>query len=142
MQSAQTLDDYQSAIDLINNDFINLHAMEADYNDKTPWDHPHATDASLMQHYGVSGPGSGQVLVVSLIEQTVRFYNNGKLIRSFLVVTGQYLKPIAAGILEHLPARASDRVQVVRTARVGLLVPTHADSVRDGVPRRRLLLPR
>jgi hypothetical protein len=97
VQSAQTLDDYQSAIDLINNDFTDLHAMEADYNDKAPWNHPHATDASLMQHYGVSGSKSGQVLVVSLIEQTLRFYNNGKLVRAFLVVTGQYLRPSPPG---------------------------------------------
>jgi hypothetical protein len=97
VQSAQTLDDYQSAIDLLNNDFTDLHAMEADYNDKTPWNHPHATDASLMQHYGVSGSESGPVLVVSLIEQTLRYYNNGKLVRAFLVVTGQYLRPSPPG---------------------------------------------
>lgn len=97
VQSAQTLDDYQSAIDLINSDFIDLHAMEADYNDKTAWDRSHSTDVSLMQHYGVFGPNSGAVLVVSLIEQTLRFYNNGKLVRAFLVVTGQYLRPSPPG---------------------------------------------
>ena len=97
VQSAQTMDDYQSAIDLLNSDFMHLHAMEADYGDKTPWNQPHATDISLMQHYGVSGSTSGQVLVVSLIEQVVRYYNNGKLVRSFQVVTGQYLKPSVPG---------------------------------------------
>ena len=97
VQSAQTLDDYHSAIDLLNSDFMHLHAMEADFNDRTPWDKPHATDASLMQHYGVSGSNGGQVLVVSLVEQTVRYYNNGKLVRSFLVVTGQYMKPSPPG---------------------------------------------
>ena len=39
----------------------------------------------------------GQVLVVSLIEQAVRYYNNGKLVRAFQVVTGQYLKPSPPG---------------------------------------------
>jgi hypothetical protein len=97
VQSAQTLDDYHSAIDLLNSDFLHLRAMEADYNDRTLWYHQHATDVSLMQHYGVSGSNSGQVLVVSLIEQTVRYYNNGKLVRAFLVVTGQYLKPSPPG---------------------------------------------
>jgi L,D-transpeptidase catalytic domain len=96
-QSAQTLDDYRSVIDLLNSDFLHLRALEADYHDKTAWDHPHATDISLMQHYGVSGSTGGQVLVVSLIEQTVRYYNNGKLVRSFQVVTGQYLKPSVPG---------------------------------------------
>src|SRR5712692_4077082 len=97
VQSAQTLDDYQSAIDLLNNDFMHLRAMEADFHDGTLWYHQHATDVSLMQHYGVYGPPSGQVLVLSLIEQTVRFYNNGKLVRAFQVVTGQYLKPSPPG---------------------------------------------
>jgi len=97
VQSAQTLDDYRSAIDVLNSDFMHLNAMEADYNDRTPWNRPHATDMSLMQHYGVSGPGGGKVLVVSLIEQTVRYYDNSNLVRSFLVVTGQYLKPSPPG---------------------------------------------
>ncbi len=97
VQSSQTIDDYQSAIDLINNDFLHLRAMEADYSDKTPWDQPHATDINLMKHYNVYGPTSGQVLVVSLIEQTLRYYNNGKLIRSFLIVSGQYLRPSVPG---------------------------------------------
>ena len=97
VQSSQTMDDYQSAIDLINNDFLHLRAMEADYSNKTPWNQPHATDISLMKHYNVYGPSSGAVLVVSLIEQTLRYYNNGKLVRSFLIVSGQYLRPSPPG---------------------------------------------
>jgi L,D-transpeptidase catalytic domain len=97
VQSSQTMDDYQSAIDLINNDFLHLRAMEADYSDKTPWNQPHATDISLMKHYNVYGASSGAVLVVSLIEQTLRYYNNGKLVRSFLIVSGQYLRPSPPG---------------------------------------------
>ena len=97
LQSSQTMDDYQSAIDLINNDFLHLKAMEADYRDRTPWNQPHATDISLMKHYNVYGPSSGAVLVVSLIEQTLRYYNNGKLVRSFLIVSGQYMRPSPPG---------------------------------------------
>jgi hypothetical protein len=97
VQSSQTIDDYQSAIDLINNDFLHLRAMEADYSDKTPWNQPHTTDINLMKHYNVYGPTSGQVLVVSLVEQTLRYYNNGKLVRSFLIVSGQYLRPSVPG---------------------------------------------
>ena len=97
VQSSQTMDDYQSAIDLINNDFLHLRAMEADYSNKTPWNQPHATDISLMKHYSVYGPSSGAVLVVSLIKQTLRYYNNGKLVRSFLIVTGQYMRPSPPG---------------------------------------------
>jgi hypothetical protein len=97
VQSSQTIDDYQSAIDSINNDFLQLRAMEADYRDKTSWDHPHAADISLMKHYNVYGSSSGAVLVVSLIEQTLRYYNNGKLVRSFFIVSGQYLRPSPPG---------------------------------------------
>ena len=97
VQSAQTIDDYQSAIDLINNDFLHLRAMEADYSDKTAWNQPHTADISLMKHYNVYGPSSGQVLVVSLVGQTLRYYNNGKLVRSFLIVSGQYMRPSVPG---------------------------------------------
>lgn len=97
VQSAQTLDDYRSAIDLLNDDFLLLHAMEADYSDSVLWWHGHKTDTTLMQHYGVDGPTAGPVLVVSLVEQVVRYYNNGKLVRAFQVVTGQYLKPSPPG---------------------------------------------
>jgi hypothetical protein len=97
VQSSQTMDDYQSAVDLINNDFLHLRAMEADYRDKTSWNKPHAADISLMKHYNVYGPSTGAVLVVSLVEQTLRYYNNGKLVRSFLIVSGQYLRPSPPG---------------------------------------------
>jgi hypothetical protein len=97
VQWAQTLDDYQSAVDLLNNDFLHLRAMEADFNDRTAWNQPHATDISLMKHYNVFGSTAGAVLVVSLIEQTVRYYNNGKLVRSFYIVSGQYMRPSVPG---------------------------------------------
>ena len=93
-QSTQQLSDYQAAIDIINGNFLHLRAMEADYHDKTPYNQLHATDIQLMKHYNVYG---GQVLVVSLIEQVLRYYNNGKLIGAFYVVTGQYMKPSPPG---------------------------------------------
>jgi L,D-transpeptidase catalytic domain len=98
VQTAQTPDDYQAAIDLLNNDMLHLKAMEADYNDKTPWDQPHATDIQLMQHYGLDSSNSGEVFVVSLIEQTLRYYNNGKLVRAFQITSGQYDKPSPPGL--------------------------------------------
>jgi hypothetical protein len=93
-QSTQSVDDYQTAIDLINNDMLHLKAMEADYSDKTPWNQVHTTDMQMMKHYNLT---SGQVLVVSLIEQTLRLYNNGKLVRSFLITSGQFDKPSPPG---------------------------------------------
>lgn len=96
-QSTQQPADFQAAVDVINGNLLHLRAMEADYSDKTPYNQPHTADIQLMKHYNVYGPTSGQVLVVSLIGQTLRYYDNGKLIRSFYVVTGQYMKPSPPG---------------------------------------------
>jgi len=94
VQSAQTQDDYMAAIDLINSDMQNLKAMEADYSDNTPYNQPHAADMHLMQSYGLT---SGQVIVVSLIEQTLRLYQNGQLVKAFYITSGQYDKPSLPG---------------------------------------------
>ena len=55
-ESTGALSDYQSAVSLIQNDLLELHAMEADYSDKTPANQPHATDIQMMQHYNVWDP--------------------------------------------------------------------------------------
>ena len=94
VQSAQTPDDYQAAIDLINNDMMHLKAMEADFVDTTPWSKSHATDMQLMQHYGVM---TGQTVVISLVEQTLRFYQNGQLVKAYQITSGQFDKPSPPG---------------------------------------------
>ena len=103
VQSAQTTDDYQAAIDQLNNALLHLKTMEADYNDKTSWDQPHATDAQLMSHYNAT---SGTAIVISLVEQSLRLYQDGKLVKSFLVTTGQFDKPTPPG-LWHIFSRQS-----------------------------------
>jgi hypothetical protein len=94
VQVAETKDDYQAAIDMINNNMQHLKAMEDDYDDSTAWNKAHASDMQLMQHYKLN---SGQVIVVSLIEQTLRLYQDGKLAQSFLITSGQYQKPTPPG---------------------------------------------
>lgn len=94
VQTAETKDDYQAAIDMINNNMQHLKAMEADYDDSTPWNKPHASDMQLMQRYKLT---SGQVIVVSLIGQSLRLYQDGKLVQSFLITSGQYQKPTPPG---------------------------------------------
>jgi hypothetical protein len=94
VQSAQSIDDYQAAIDNLNNDLANLHAMEADHGDNTSWHHAHATDLQLIQRYGLTG----QVIVVSLVEQTMRLYQNGKVVQAFRVTTGQFQLPSPPGV--------------------------------------------
>ncbi|HET8845126.1 MAG TPA: L,D-transpeptidase [Ktedonobacteraceae bacterium] len=95
VQIAVTKGDYQSAIDQIKNDMLHLQMMEQSYNNKTPYNKPHTEDFTLMNHYGIAN--ADEVLVVSLIEQSLRYYQNGKLVRSFLITTGQYDKPSPPG---------------------------------------------
>lgn len=95
VQSAQTVDDYQSAIDLITNNMLELHMMEQDYSDTTAYNQPHATDLTLMNHFGIQN--AGEVLVVSLVEQTLRYYQHGKLVRAFHITSGQYDLPSPPG---------------------------------------------
>lgn len=95
VQSARTVDDYQSAIDLLNNDLLHLHMMEQDSTDNTPFNQVHQTDLTLMSHYGITN--NAEVLVVSLVEQTLRYYQNGQLVRSFHITSGQFDKPSPPG---------------------------------------------
>jgi len=105
VQSAQTIDDYQAAVDYLNNDLANLHAMEADHGDNTFWQHAHAADLQLISRYGLTG----QVIVVSLIEQTMRLYQDGKVVQAFRITSGQYQLPSPPGVW-HILLRQSPTV--------------------------------
>jgi len=98
VQAAQTVDDYQAAITLINNDFLHLRAMEADYGDRTPWNRPHAADLRLMRYYHLNGADGGSVIVISLVEQSLRFYQNGTFVRAFQITSGQYARQSPPGL--------------------------------------------
>jgi hypothetical protein len=97
LHSAQTLEDYQGVINLVQDIEANFKAMQADYTDTTPWNQPHATDQQLMNYYKVTG---GTVVVVSEIEQAARIYQNGKLVHSAQVVTGEYPRPTPPGFTQ------------------------------------------
>ncbi|HXZ05285.1 MAG TPA: L,D-transpeptidase, partial [Ktedonobacteraceae bacterium] len=88
--------DYQAVVDEENNEFFNLHMLEQDYGDKTPYNQVHATDKLMMQHY--PSLQHGTVLMISQVEQAMRFYQDGKLIRSFLVTTGRVERPALPGV--------------------------------------------
>ena len=95
LSSASSDDDYQSVITLANNDLFNLHMLEADYQDKTPFDQTHQTDIQALQHYNLM---QGQVIVVSLVNQALRVYQDGKLVRGIQVTTGRAQLPSLPGI--------------------------------------------
>ncbi len=85
-QDAQTLSDYQQVDAQAEILVTNLNALLANLTDKTPHDQAHATDLELLQNYQLL---TGKVIVVSLTEQTLREYDNGKLVGWMYVVTGQ-----------------------------------------------------
>jgi len=90
---AYTPQDFQSVVDDENNEFFNLHMLEADYSDKTPYNRPHATYFQMINHYHVSG----QIIAVSMVEQAMRVYQNGKLVKAFYVTTGRVERPSLPG---------------------------------------------
>ncbi len=85
--------DFQSVVADDNNEFFNFQMMQQDYNDKTPYSRVHATDMQLISHYHLTG----QIIVVSMVEQAMRIYQNGKLVKSFLVTTGRVERPVLPG---------------------------------------------
>jgi hypothetical protein len=88
--------DYQAVVDEENNEFFNLHMLEQDYSDTTPYNQVHATDEQMMKHY--PSLQHGMVLMVSQVEQAMRVYQDGKLLRSFHVTTGRVERPALPGV--------------------------------------------
>lgn len=74
---------------------LNVRAMHDNLFDPTPASKPHASDIALMQAYGILG---GQVTIVSLREQTLRMYQNGKLVNWSYVTTGRQERPSPPGL--------------------------------------------
>lgn len=95
LSSASTPSDFQAVIDEANNALFNLHLLEADYNDPTPYNQVHATDLQMIDHYQLQ---HSQILLISLVEQAMRVYQNGKLVRSFIVTTGRQELPSPPGV--------------------------------------------
>lgn len=87
--------DYQAVVQRENDEFFNFHMMQQDYNDTTPYNQVHATDLQVMQHY--PNLQHGKVLMVSMVEQAMRFYQDGKLVRSFYVTMGRVERPALPG---------------------------------------------
>nr|BBH95676.1 hypothetical protein KTA_38750 [Thermogemmatispora argillosa] len=94
LSQAQTLADYQQVVEDLQMWLTNFEAMKANFSDKTPYNQPHKTDLELMRHYGYMDK---RVVVVSLSEQALRAYDHGKLVKAFLVTTGQPDLPTPPG---------------------------------------------
>ena len=92
--NATTIQDLKQVIEQANNALFNLSIMETDSKDQTSYDQVHATDLQLIRHYKLSG----QVIIVSLAGQALRLYQDGKLIRAFLVTSGRPERPSLPGL--------------------------------------------
>jgi L,D-transpeptidase catalytic domain len=92
---ASTTPDFQSVVDEANGALFNLHMMKEDYTDHTPYNQVHATDTKLLNQYSLQ---KRQVLMVSLVEQAMRVYQNGKLVNSFLITGGRAELPALPGV--------------------------------------------
>jgi hypothetical protein len=94
LSSAQTMADYQQAVEDLNMYLSNFQAMMTNTSDKTLYNQVHQTDLQLLQHYGYM---NSEVIVISLSEQAMRVYKNGKLVNAFQVTTGRPDKPSPPG---------------------------------------------
>lgn len=92
---AHTVNDYQQAYFQAFTLDTNLHALLDNLKDKTPHYLPHATDLTLLKTYSLL---HGKVVVVSLREQTARFYQDGKLVFWSYVTTGNIDTPSVPGL--------------------------------------------
>lgn len=95
LSSASTPADFQAVVDETRNALFNLRMLEADYNDATPYNQVHASDLQMLNYYKLQ---QAQVLMISLNGQAMRLYQNGKLVRSFLVTTGRTELPALPGV--------------------------------------------
>lgn len=95
LRAAHTADDYQQVYyDAFTLD-TSLRALLDNLKDKTPHNQPHATDLTLLKTFSLM---RGKVVVVSLREQTARFYQNGKMVFWSYVTTGSIDTPSVPGL--------------------------------------------
>jgi hypothetical protein len=94
LSSAQTIADYQQAIEDANGFLTSFRAYQANTLDKTPWNKVHETDLELLNHYSLA---QKKAVIVSLSEQALRVYNHGQLIKAVQVTTGRPEKPSLPG---------------------------------------------
>jgi lipoprotein-anchoring transpeptidase ErfK/SrfK len=95
LNAAATASDYQQVLTDAQNEYFHLQMFETDSNDQTPYNQVHQTDLQLIDHYKLQ---NNQVIVVSFIEDALRLYDNGKLVRAFFVTAGRPELPPVPGL--------------------------------------------
>jgi L,D-transpeptidase-like protein len=92
---ARSVDDYLRADADTRVMLTNLRALQDNLRDTTAPSQAHRVDLQLMQTYNVM---TGKVIVISLIEQTARLYENGALVFWAYVTTGRVELPTPPGL--------------------------------------------
>ena len=100
---AQTAVDFSRVVGETQYARFNLQMLEADYADHTPYNQPHASDLSMFTHYHLQ---QKTVMVVSLVEQVMRVYQQGKLMRAFPITSGRLERPSLPGVWTTLDRRS------------------------------------
>lgn len=95
LATARTADDFQQVDGDIHIQLTNLQALLDNLSDPTAHSRVHRTDLRLLQTYGLMDQ---KVIVLSLREQTVRFYDKGQLVNWSLVTTGRPERPTPPGV--------------------------------------------
>lgn len=95
LAATTTPSDFAAMVDEAQNALFNLHMFEANYSDSTPYNWVHKTDLEMLSHYKLQ---HRMVLMISLGEQAMRVYQNGKLLRSFSITTGRAELPSLPGV--------------------------------------------
>lgn len=85
LSSARSVADYQYIVGQLQGWLADFAAYTANFTDQTPYNQVHATDLQLLQRESAT---TGQAVVISLAEQAMRVYQDGKLVNAFQVVTG------------------------------------------------------
>lgn len=97
LSSAQTLTDYQQAIEDVNASLASFQAYKDNLSNPAPWNAVHLSDLWLMRSHNLSNQ---KVIVVSLSEQAMRIYDGTQLVKAFRVTTGRPEKPSLPGSWE------------------------------------------
>ncbi len=94
LNAAKTVKQYADADFEITSLTACLQAMLTNIGDSTPHDQVHQTDLQLLRFYNIT---SGRAVVISLREQTARFYQDGQLVNWSYVTTGRPELPSVPG---------------------------------------------
>jgi len=89
-------EDYQAVVNDTNEEFYLFDLFKQDYADTTPYNKVHQTDLALMQRF--PSLKHGIVMVVSMAQQSMHVFSDGKLINAFLVTTGRTERPTLPGV--------------------------------------------